>query len=85
MNEPGHPTALSPNDEQLLVKKVIDAAKWGFPFSRYKIQLVVKAFLDKKSCWSKSNIIDFIPFLFIKKKPLVFSGAGVFSKDTKNV
>lgn len=32
------------------MKKVIAAAKWGFPFTRYDIQLVVKAYLDKKGC-----------------------------------
>lgn len=47
MNDPGHPTALTQKDENIIVEKIIQAGKWGFPFSRLDIQRIVKAHLDK--------------------------------------
>lgn len=44
----GRQTALSPEEELLLCQRVITLAEWGFPLDILDLQMLVKAYLDKR-------------------------------------
>lgn len=44
----GHPTALSPEEEDAISRFIQKSAEWGFPFTLTDLRLVVKTYLDRK-------------------------------------
>ena len=47
-NSVGRPSALTPEEEELIAQLTDDVAEWGFPVGRFEVKMMVKDLLDKK-------------------------------------
>uniref|UniRef100_A0A915KJN4 Uncharacterized protein n=1 Tax=Romanomermis culicivorax TaxID=13658 RepID=A0A915KJN4_ROMCU len=45
---PGHPTALTKEEENILCEHIMLVAEWGYPMTQTDLRQFVKNYLDKK-------------------------------------